>query len=241
MRPIEDLMAGEDAWPLLREELVRGPATVEILTIEPERGQTSLHALQVTTRSRLGALALHTGGLLIDHGWVRVLGGGHPAHQLPSLALANSLGQAPAQRPVSLLVGFDILGGRFEVSGSDPAALGRPGMPGEMCYLAPDTLEWEALGAGHGDWLSWIATGGLTGFYADLRWPGWEAETRVAGTDQGIAVYPFLWSAEARADLAATTRTLVPIEEVLAHNLDSAARLAGIPDGSPAHVEFEDP
>jgi hypothetical protein len=74
----------------------------------------------------------------------------------------------------------------IEVSGSDPAALGRPGIPGEMCYLAPDTLEWEAPGAGHGDWLSWIATGGLTGFYADLRCPGWEAETRVAGTHQAL-------------------------------------------------------
>mgnify|MGYP006138941707 CR=1 FL=1 len=35
-----------------------------------------LHRLQVTRRSTLGGLAADTGGLLVDHGWLRHLGGG---------------------------------------------------------------------------------------------------------------------------------------------------------------------
>jgi hypothetical protein len=40
-----------------------------------EDGRRTLEWLQVSTRSPLGAIALHTGGLLVDHGWLRVLGG----------------------------------------------------------------------------------------------------------------------------------------------------------------------
>ncbi|UUU44910.1 DUF2625 domain-containing protein [Streptomyces sp. NBC_00162] len=38
-------------------------------------GRRCLLQMQVTGRSVLGALALHTGGLLVDDGWVRVFGG----------------------------------------------------------------------------------------------------------------------------------------------------------------------
>ena len=34
-----------------------------------------LSRLQVTARSMMGALALSSGGMLVDHGWVRLLGG----------------------------------------------------------------------------------------------------------------------------------------------------------------------
>ena len=40
--------------------------SVEILSTERERAEGALVAMQVTTRSPLGALALETGGLLID-------------------------------------------------------------------------------------------------------------------------------------------------------------------------------
>ena len=39
-------------------------------------GADVLVALQVTTRSPMGAIAFETGGLLFDHGWLRLLGSG---------------------------------------------------------------------------------------------------------------------------------------------------------------------
>jgi hypothetical protein len=135
----------------------------------------------------MGALARHTGGLLVDDGWLRVLGGGDE-RGLPSLAQANGL-PGDEQPPAALMVGHDVLGGRFEVNGPDPAATGRPGNPGEVCYFGPDTLAWESLGAGHGAWLSWIAGGGITEFYQALRWPTWRAEIRDLPLTHGITVY----------------------------------------------------
>ncbi|AVT35572.1 DUF2625 family protein [Plantactinospora sp. BB1] len=237
MRPVDDLIHTPDpAWPVLEAELAAlGPA-VEVLPVDPEAGRACLHRLQVTARSRLGALALHTGGRLVDGGWLRVLGGGSPERGLPSLAEANGL-PGDGQPPAALLVGHDVLGGRFEVSGADPAAIGRPGEPGEVCYFAPDSLEWEELGCGHGAWLSWIAAGGTAEFYESQRWPGWRAEVEQLPASHGLAVYPFLWSSEAHDDLAATARRPAPLRELFAIQDEAAAFLAADPDAEAVRID----
>jgi hypothetical protein len=236
MRTVEELTAVHDpAWPALERELLAHPRMV-VRPIAAADGRDCLYRLQVTTRSRLGALALHTGGLLVDDGWLRVLGGGGGEHGLPSLALANNLPSVGQQPPTALLVGYDVLGGRFEMNGPDPAALGRPGNPGEVCYFGPDTLTWECLDTGHGGWLSWIADGGPAPFYESLRWPGWPEETRTLPLSHGITVYPFLWSREAHQDLAGTTRQPAPMTELFAVQAEFAARFAAEPDTSTVHI-----
>jgi hypothetical protein len=218
MRSARELIeVAEPAWPVLRERLLRGPARVEVLPVAPDDGVACLYRLQVTARSCLGALALRTGGVLVDHGWVRVLGGGSAARGLPGLADANGLPVDPREvlaPPPALLVGYDVLGGRFAVNGPDPAAVGRPGRSGDLCYFAPDTLSWEPMGMGHGAWLSWLVSGSLDTFYEGLRWPGWREDVAGLALDQGISVVPFLWSGEAEDDIAASSRAPVPIAEL---------------------------
>jgi Protein of unknown function DUF2625 len=228
MRAIEELTdVRRPAWPLLAKALRRSRVPVETVPVDPEGGRSCIYRLQVTAGSPLGALALNTGGLLVDDGWVRVLGGGSPAAGLPDLATANGLDGQVTASPPAMLVGYDVLGGRFEVNGADPAALARPGAPGELCYFGQDTLEWVALGAGHGDWLTWLMDGGTRAFYRHLRWPGWEAEARSLRGDHAIAVYPFLCTREALADLAGTSRTVVPVDEVFRLNETLVAQLRG--------------
>lgn len=234
MRTVDELMATPDpAWPDLAEELRSNPQ-ITILPIAAAAGREALYSLQVTARSRLGALALHTGGLLVDDGWLRVLGGGSDSG-LPSLAQANGL-PGNEQPPAALVVGHDVLGGRFEVNGPDPAAIGRSGSAGEVCYFAPDTLEWTCLGAGHGAWLSWIASGGTAEFYATLRWPGWQEEASALQLSDGITVYPFLWSQEAQRDLAGTTRRPAPMIDLFSLQDEFAVRFAAEPATKALHI-----
>ncbi|MET7401257.1 DUF2625 family protein [Dactylosporangium sp. NPDC005572] len=222
MRTVDNLTTvPAPAWPALEAELRSNPQ-IAVLPIAAPAGRDSLHRLQVTAGSRLGALALHTGGVLVDDGWLRVLGGG--ADGLPSLAEANGL-PGDERPPAALVVGHDVLGGRFEVNGPDPAAAGRPGDPGEVCYFGPDTLEWTPLGVGHGVWLSWLAQGGTQRFYEALRWPGWPEETRALPLTHGLTVYPFLWSEEAHQDLAATSRQPAPMLELFAQQDEFVASL----------------
>ncbi|WP_406279894.1 DUF2625 family protein [Embleya sp. NBC_00896] len=213
MRSLDELINLDDsAWPMILAEVTGSPMTIDLLPADNERGRACLLHLQVTTRSYLGAIALHAGGLLIDHGWLRVFGGAAvPGSGLPGLAEVNAFpGSAPA-----LIVADDVLGGVFAINGPDPAAAHRPGNPGGMTYFAPDTMAWEPLDVGHGAWLSWLLSGGTDQFYADLRWPDWQTETARLRPSEGLSVFPHLWSKEAREDLAATSRRPVPMKELL--------------------------
>src|SRR5438105_2276535 len=78
LRQLEDLLDQNDpAWPLVQEWIRSANHPVEVLPpSEPQRGE-ALVQLQVTTRSPMGAVVYETGGLLIDDGWLRLLGSGH--------------------------------------------------------------------------------------------------------------------------------------------------------------------
>ncbi|MGW0783924.1 DUF2625 family protein [Streptomyces sp. NPDC002913] len=227
MREIDELVnADGPAWPELQEMLGASPVPVQVLPGDVDEGRRSLLQMQVSVRSVLGALALNTGGLLVDNGWVRVFGGGSvPDGGLPSLAQINRFPSDfdPGWHPATgLVVGHDVVGGVFALNGGDPSAAGRPGAPGQMTYFAPDTLEWEAMEMGHSVWVSWLLSGQLETFYDGLRWPGWREEAAALTFSQGISVYPFLWSEEAHDDLAATSRRAVPMREVIGVAADFA-------------------
>jgi hypothetical protein len=218
----------DPVWPRLRE-LVEQITTARVLPVVPEAGQAVLFRLQVTAGSTLGALALNC-GLLLDHGWLRILGGG--TSELPDLATANGLGApAPEQGPLgSLTVAYDVLGGTFAINGGD-----LPGDLGEVHYWGPDTLDWTPIGAGHTDFVHWTLSGGLQNFYQDLRWPGWVEETTSLREDQGITVYPCLAAAEGQ-NITAAKRGPVPFAELLAFNQDLARQLRVLPDGQSIDV-----
>jgi Protein of unknown function DUF2625 len=154
VRGLAELRDVEDpAWPEFEDAIAGAGHPVTVLPVDRHQAETTLVRLQVTARSGLGALALHTGGLLVDHGWLRILGGGEPPL---NLAIANGLEQPPDRPPGQLLVAFDVLGGRFAVNGG---AL--PGSSGEVCYYGPDELAWWSMEMGHFDFVLWSLTEGL--------------------------------------------------------------------------------
>ncbi|MET0235452.1 MAG: DUF2625 family protein [Kibdelosporangium sp.] len=222
MKSLDELIeVDEPVWPLVQQDFANSTTALRVLPASPA-GRSCLLQLQVSVRSPLGAMALHTEGLVLDGGWLRVYGGS-------GLAKVNEFPAEvdPAwQPPRGLIVGHDAVGGVFALNGYDPAAVGRPGKQGQMIYFAPDTLEWEPMEiGGYGSWLQWLLSGALDEFYEGLRWRGWQAEAAALTPTQGIAVYPFLWSEEAHADLEATTRSAVPMAELLGLHTDFCAQL----------------
>lgn len=224
IRPLHELINDEQsAWPSVAALAAASPEHVRVLEARPQLAADTLLRLQVTTRSALGALAYHCGGLVIDHGWLRILGGG--GHGLPDLATANGLGppETTTGPPPFLVVAFDAIGGRFAVDGG-----GLGVRFGEVCYWGPDTLSWDGLGTGHGGFVEWaLDPGCLDEFYSTLRWPGWEPEVEALSLDQGLAIYPPPFTAESRP--GETHRRPVPLGQLLAYY--DGWQLAGGEDG----------
>ena len=78
-RSLDELTnVAEPAWPLVQEWLGEATNPAEVLPVDRSTRGEALHRLQVTTRSPMGAIVYETGGLLVDDGWLRILGSGHP-------------------------------------------------------------------------------------------------------------------------------------------------------------------
>jgi len=188
-RSIDQLVDTTDpGMAVVKEWISSASNKVELLAVDPAAGRRALLALQVTSRSPMGALALESGGMLIDDGWVRVLGGGH--ERLPrTLDTWNRLGDPPHRLPGAILVGDDVLGAFFALNGG-----GIPGPPGHVFYYAPDSLEWEEVAASYSDWIQGLLQGDLEQFYGDQRWNDWRDEVRQLPGDRAFSIYPPLFA-----------------------------------------------
>ncbi len=84
---------------------------VEVLAASALARGEALLETQVSVRSTLGAIVYETGGLLIDHGWLRILGSGHP--RLPRTLPGWNRGRTGSSEGNSgfYLVADDVVGG----------------------------------------------------------------------------------------------------------------------------------
>jgi len=221
-RTLEELIDSKDpGWPVVKGWLDKASNPVEVLSTLPRRAADVLLSLQVTTRSPMGAIAMETGGLLIDHGWVRLLGGGG-ARMEGDLARWNGLGPHPLvdRFDGAMFVAHDVLGGFFALDGG---ALGEG--KGAAYYLAPDTLEWQRLTDSYSALVAFLLAGDLEKFYGEFRWPGWEKEVAALSPDRGYSFYPPLFAKA--EDGEARSRKDVPMVELLGLNLEFMAQLSG--------------
>jgi hypothetical protein len=230
VRDISELVdVPEPSWPWLTDDFASSFTGYVMLDPDPDRCRATLHQLQVTARSPLGAITLNTGGILVHDGWVRVYGGsGGGPTGLPSMAEVNGFPETVEegwQPPAGLIVAHDVLGGVYALNGIAPEEHGRPGSPGGVVYFSPVTLTWQDMEMGHSQWLGWLLDGGAANHYHEVLWPTWRAEVAELGPRDGISVYPFLWSEEAQENMAATTRKPVPLNEILGIHASSAEQL----------------
>lgn len=117
----------------------------------------------------MGALAHGSSGIVIDGGWLRVLGSGceQMKRGIYSFNLGKSFSEA-GQMPSYLLVADDILGGFFAINGG--AFYGKAG---NVFYYAPDSGEWEDTQLAYSQFLYWALCGDVSKFYELYRWERW--------------------------------------------------------------------
>jgi hypothetical protein len=207
LKQLHELINREDpGWPIVQEWIVAATNPVEVLPPPDEatREQTLVSA-QVTTRSPMGAVIYETGGLLVDNGWLRILGSGHP--RLPRSFSKWNFGRSfsvSTERPQFLLVADDVIGGFFAIDGG-----GLSLETGKVCYFAPERLIWENTKLGYSQFLVWCFQGDLAKYYESERWPGWQEDLRGLTGDQAFSFEPPL-SAD-RNPITERSRTITNI------------------------------
>ena len=216
MKTLSELINTADpAWPLIQEWLAEAANPVEILPRNSAAAEAELLKTQVTTRSVMGAVVYETGGILIDHGWLRILGSG--SAKLPRGLGSWNIGRTqsePAAPAPYYLIADDAAGGYFALNGG-----GLDGTPGNVFYLPPDTLEWEDCEKSYGDFLHWALVGDLQMYYENLRWQNWREEIRDLSGDNVYTFFPFLCTEEG-GDINQVSRKPIAIAEHYASTLD---------------------
>lgn len=208
IRPLAELTTDKSGGEILNQLVKTTKNTVTVLPVSKDAADEALFQAQITTRSLMGAIIYFSGGLLIDHGWIRLLGSGSTKlpRTLPAWNKGKTFKQA-GEKPAYLLIGDDAIGGFFAINGG---ALGND--PGKVYYLAPDNLNWESTGKGYSDFVDFCLNGNLDLFYKGFRWKDWQKNAANLNGDKVFSFYPYLWSKEGK-DISKTARTVVPVQE----------------------------
>lgn len=205
-------------WGLIKSLIAKAKNKVEVLPSQPVNADDTLyHILQGST---MGVIIHETGGILVDGGWIRILGSGG-AKMNRSLTEWNNkrLITDGVQHAPSLLVADDAIGGFFAINGGD---LG--GDIGSIYYLSPDNLMLESLNLGYADFLNFCFSGNLDEFYKGLRWKNWRADISTLSGNQAFSFYPYLWSAEGK-NVDKDERKIVPVAEIFTFEMDTRKQL----------------
>ncbi len=212
LRPLDQLInKQEPAWDFVKQWIKEAKNFVEVLPKDAVRADSALYQTQVTTRSPMGAVVYETGGILIDHGWIRILGSG-------CKRLNRSLMEWNKEKTYQnigdqlsfLLIADDVLGGFFALNAG---GLSMEGI-GKVFYFAPDNLKWERTEMSYSDFLAFCFSGDINKFYESYRWTNWRKDIDTLDGNSGISVYPFLWSKEGQADINKNSRKPVPMQEL---------------------------
>lgn len=205
----------EAAWPFLCDCFAHSRNMVEVLSASALARGEALLETQVSVRSTLGAIVYETGGLLIDHGWLRILGSGHPRlpRTLPDWNRGRTSG--PDGNTGFYLVADDVVGGFFALNGG-----GLGNGKNEIFYLSPDSLTWEPMRLSYTAFLHWALMGDLHSYYMSFRWLDWEADALAVNGDRAISFYPILSAPGPR--LERRRRGTVPVAELYDLHLNSA-------------------
>jgi hypothetical protein len=216
MRPIDELITNADpGWTLVEEWINAAKNKVVLLPADPIKAKDALYKTQVTTRSPMGAIIYMTGGILIDDGWIRILGSGSPKldRTLPDWNKGKSFedfGEAVS----FLLIADDAIGGFFLLNNGE---LGTD--LGNVYYFSPDNLEYEPLNLTYSEFLLFCFNYDLDLFYEGNRWINWRDEVSKLDGNTVFNFYPFLWTKGGK-DINKNSRKAIPVEEQYNFNLD---------------------
>lgn len=221
MQSLDELIDKNDpAWPLVQKWIDSAKNKIEILGADPTEAGNALLNTQVSTFSTLGAVIYNTGGIMVDQGWLRILGSGNVKlnRSVPGWNKGKTIKEY-GDKPGYLLVADDAAGGFFAINygefGKDLKSI---------YYLAPNSLKWEPLELGYTEFIRFCFDGNLSEFYKGLRWSSWDQFIANLDGNKSYSFRPYLWT-EGGMDIEKCSRKLVDTEALFRFNLNKQKEL----------------
>jgi len=192
LRPLGELIDPFEAgWKMIMQWSAAATNKIQVLPKDNLKADDALYESQLSTATPIGAMIYGCGGILVDHGWIRILGSGHPLidRSLPEWNKGKAFKEF-GEEPSMLLIADDALGGFFAINagGIEPEGMG------DVYYYGPNKLKWESIGLNYSNFIVFCFSGNIEKFYQGFRWKGWENEVSKMSGNDVITCYPLLWT-----------------------------------------------
>lgn len=169
-----------------------------------------LNKMGIDEYSALGQVVANTYGITVN-GYIRILGSGNGVTSYNIMDYNIELEKYFDSG--KLIVANDIFGGLFAINTENQNY-----NSGDIWYFAPDTLEWENLEITYIELLEFVSSDDINLFYENFKWNQFEKYIQEINYNQGILIYPFLWSKECNIEKA--DKKIVPFSELTLINID---------------------
>src|SRR6478735_7465486 len=137
IREVDDLTKDNSGWDLVNEWVGSAKNKVILLPVFKSQAKENISKIQVTTKSPMGAIIYNSGGVVIEDGWIRIIGSGSDKMNRQFYNWNLDAGIFRKENSFSsLFIADDIVGGYFVLNGG---ALGND--LGKIYYFSPDSLE----------------------------------------------------------------------------------------------------
>jgi len=204
IKPLKDLVdTVNSAWPAIEDRAGKATNKVTVLPSAIKLAGPALLAMQNSTNEPLPAVIYHTGGILVDDGWIRILGSGDAQFKRSLLTWNKNKTNGKAYT----LVADDAVGGYFLINGGE---LGTD--TANVYYFSPRTLKYKSLEMNYPKFLDFCFNGDLAKFYAGFRWKTWRQDVKKLDADEVFIFIPFLWN-PASKNIENTIRKIIPAEQ----------------------------
>lgn len=209
MKTLKELINKEAlGWAAVKKLMMNSKNAVQVLPRSPKRADEELLRLQISTKSPVGAIVFETGGILVDDGWLRILGSG--SMKLNRGMMEWNKGKSyinEGEKGGFLLVAEDVIGGYFAINAGE---LGDE--IGKIYFFAPNTLRWESLECGYSEFINWAFNGDLSLFYEAYKWDTWKEDVTAIDGNQ---VYSLMLSGISQDELikSAASKKVVSVQE----------------------------
>lgn len=184
----------EEAWEDF--ENWKSTAKNDLVVFPPDsnRALFTLYESGIDSTSMLAAFILHTGGMLVDHGWLRVLGSGCQDFSRGFKDWNNGKNTPDKNNSRFVFIADDVVGGFFALKMAPDTRIEKA----IVWFYGSNNLQWVSTGITYSSFLRFCMSGDIAGFYSDFRWKGWEAEVNHYNPRHTISCYPLLWTKEGK-------------------------------------------